>query len=108
MGFLDFIKGKNINDGVQQFSQSDGAVLLDVRTEPEYRGGHIPGSVNVPLEDIAGAPGLVSDKSKPLYVYCFSGARSSRACSLLRRMGYEDVTNIGGIAGYRGKVVRKG
>ena len=39
----------------------------------------------------------------PLYVHCYSGARSGRAVTALRRMGYSHVTNIGGIRDYRGK-----
>jgi phage shock protein E len=43
-------------------------------------------------------------KTKPLFVYCQSGARSSQACSWLKQQGYEQVTNIGGIMGYRGSL----
>ena len=44
MGFFDFLKGPDINQGVKEYSTTDGAVLLDVRTPDEYRQGHIPGS----------------------------------------------------------------
>ena len=46
---------------------------------------------------------MVPDQSTPLYVHCYSGARSGRAVTALRRMGYSHVTNIGGIRDYRGK-----
>ena len=49
------------------------AVLLDVRTPDEYAAGHIPGSVNYPLERLRDYEG---DSSKPIYAYCRSGARS--------------------------------
>ena len=52
MGFLDFFKQSDINQGVKEFTATPGAVLLDVRTSEEYRDGHIPGSRNVPLQDI--------------------------------------------------------
>ena len=52
MGFFDFMKGPDINQGVKEYSATDGAVLLDVRTPDEYRQGHIPGSKNVPLQSI--------------------------------------------------------
>ena len=42
----------------------------------------------------------------PLFVYCLSGVRSRQAAGLLRRMGYTDVTDLGGICNYRGKVVK--
>ena len=42
------------------------------------------------------------DKSQPLFVYCQSGARSARAGKLLDLMGYESVTDLGGISDYNG------
>ena len=39
MGFFDFLKGPDINQGVKEYSATDGAVLLDVRTPDEYRQG---------------------------------------------------------------------
>jgi len=52
MGIFDFLKGSNINDGVKKFKETNGAVLLDVRTREEYNQGRIPGSVNIPVSDI--------------------------------------------------------
>ena len=42
MGFFDFLKGPDINQGVQEYGAVPGAVLLDVRTPQEYREGHSP------------------------------------------------------------------
>ena len=58
---------------------------LDVRTTAEYTEGHIPGSRNVPLQDISGSQPIPAGKSTPLYVYCYSGARSAQAAGALRR-----------------------
>ena len=106
MGFLDFLKGPDINQGLREYGAAPGAVLLDVRTPQEYREGHIPGSVNAPLQSIGGAGGVPAGKETPLFVYCYSGARSRQAVGLLARMGYINVKNIGGIAAYQGKVER--
>ena len=106
MGFFDFLKQPDIHQGVEQYNATPGAVLLDVRTPQEYAQGHIPGSKNIPLQTLHDAEGAIQDKGTPLYVYCQSGARSSQAASLLRQMGYTNVTNIGGIAAWRGKVER--
>ncbi len=104
MGFFDIFKGRDINQGLEEYRQSAGALLLDVRTEGEYSEGRIPGSRNLPLSDIDGIKALSNDMSTPLFVYCLSGARSSQASAALKRMGYQNVKNIGGINGYRGKV----
>ena len=106
MGFFDFLKQPDINKGVMEYRNTDEAVLLDVRTPQEYREGHIPGSKNVPLQTIDKMVDLAENKDKALYVYCYSGARSRQAVSHLQHMGYTNVTNIGGIAAYRGKVER--
>lgn len=106
MGFFDFLKQPEINNGIREYSQNPGAVLLDVRTYQEYRSGHIPGSQNVPLQVIDRVEETVENKDTPLYVYCQSGARSRQAIRILKQMGYSNVNNIGGIAAYYGKVER--
>ena len=106
MGFFDFLKGPDINQGVKEYSITDGAVLLDVRTPDEYRQGHIPGSKNVPLQSINKVAGMIDNKATPIFVYCLSGARSRQAAAVLQKMGYTNVKNIGGISAYAGKVER--
>ena len=104
MGFFDFLRGINIDQGIQEYSETRGAVLLDVRTPQEYQQGHIPGSKNIPLQEIDRVASAAGGKDTPLFVYCHSGARSRQAVDVLRRMGYLNIKNIGGIAAYTGKV----
>ena len=104
MGFFDFFRLPDINQGVNAYRQQEGAVLLDVRTPQEYRNGFIPGSQNVPLQAINTVGSVVEKKDTALYVYCHSGSRSRQAVSILQRMGYTNVTDICGFAAYRGKV----
>lgn len=106
MGFFDFLRGPDMDTGVQQCRDTAGAVLLDVRTGPEYAEGHVPGAVNLPLQSLQEVADVVPAKDTPLFLYCRSGARSGQATSLLQRMGYTRVTNIGGIMNYHGKVER--
>ena len=106
MSFLDFFKSVDINKEVNRCRTTKGAVLLDVRSEDEYRGGHISGSRNIPVEKIDNAVNLLHDKSAPLFVYCQSGVRSSTAVSKLRKMGYTEVYNIGGIEQFQGQLQR--
>lgn len=104
MGFFNLFKGSDINQVIQEYQQTPGAVLLDVRTPQEYAEGHIPGSKNVPLASIGQAHSAANRKDAPLFVYCHSGGRSRQAVDLLKNMGYTNVKNAGGIASYRGKV----
>lgn len=106
MGLFGFGKTVSIDDGVREFKEKEGAMLLDVRTPGEYSMGHIPESKNVPLDEIKAVKDVVPDTNTPIFLYCLSGARSGRAASLLKRMGYTDVKNIGGIGSYTGKVER--
>jgi len=106
MGFFDFLHGPDINQGVKEYGGLEGAVLLDVRTPQEYREGRIPGSINIPLQSLSTADQIHAGKDATLFVYCYSGARSSQAVRLLAGMGYTNTKNIGGIAAYKGKVER--
>lgn len=105
MGLFDFFRSPDINEGVEKAKATDGAVLLDVRTAEEFSEGHIDGSVNLPLDRISSIGKVVKDKGTPLYVFCFSGSRSSQAVSYLKKAGYLNVTNIGGIIRYKGVLV---
>lgn len=104
MGFFDFLKQPDINQGVMDCKAAPGAVLLDVRTPQEYGEGHIPGSRNVPLQGLDSVESIIGGKETPLFVYCHSGARSRQAVGILKSKGYTNVTNIGGIAAWTGKV----
>lgn len=106
MGFFDFLRSPGIDEGIKEYGETKGAVLLDVRTPQEYREGHVPGSKNVPLQEMNRVNAAVPKKDTPLFVYCHSGARSRQAVEELRRMGYLHVKNIGGITAYTGKVER--
>ena len=106
MSFFDFFRQPDVNQGVKEYQNTSGAVLLDVRTPEEYRSGHIPGSRNLPLQTIDRISAVVENKDTSLYVYCQSGTRSRQAAGMLKQMGYTNVNNIGGIAAYAGKVER--
>ena len=104
MGLFDFMKSPDINEGVKICEETQGAVLLDVRDRDEYAAGHIPGSVNLPLSEIRSAEDRFPDVDTPLFVYCLSGARSSKAIAALGEMGYTKLTNLGGIRAWRGEI----
>ncbi len=106
MGIFDFLKVPDIDQGVEEFHATNGAVLLDVRTPREYQEGHIPGSINIPLQALDEVEEIIENEDTPIFVHCLSGSRSRQATAVLRRLGYSNVKNVGGISAYHGKVER--
>ncbi len=106
MSFMDFFRRPDINKGVEEWHETKDAVLLDVRTTDEYSQGHIEGSINIPLQNIHTVKNTIDYSDKPIYVHCLSGARSAQAASVLKSMGYTNVTDIGGISNYHGRMVK--
>jgi len=72
----------------------NGALIIDVRTEGEYKNGHIEGSLNIPLDKIEDAMSWLI-KDVPTVVCCESGSRSSVAKQILEANGYTKVYNGG-------------
>ena len=99
-------KKDDINQGLKVYKETEGAVLLDVRTPEEVADGRIPGSVNIPLQRLDDVEDAVENLDTPLFVYCQSGMRSRKAAVRLEQMGYTNVTDLGGIMAYRGELER--
>lgn len=83
------------------------AVLLDVRSEREFEGGHLEGAVLVPHDELAGRLAEIEaltggDRSRPIVTYCRSGHRAGIAKETLLGAGYTRVTNLGGIKDWTG------
>ncbi len=106
MSLLGLFYKTDINDDVEKARSIPGAILLDVRTKQEYLERRIPGSINLPLDELENAAEKIGDKDTPVFVYCLSGGRSSRALRYLKSMGYRNVTDIGGISRYKGTTER--
>lgn len=75
--------------------QTDGAVIVDVRELNEWRQGHIPGAIHIPLGQLASHAGRF-DRTQELIMVCRSGHRSAAATSALNQAGYENVSNLQG------------
>ena len=102
MGIFDLLNGPDINEGLKDYQTEEKAILLDAREADEYAGGHIEGSINLPLSRFMEADTKFKDKSVPIYVYCHSGARSKRMAAGLTKLGFKTDVNIGGIMDYKG------
>ena len=71
-----------------------GAIILDVRSKGEYQGGHLRGSVNIPLNRLTENLCKLK-KDKVIITCCASGSRSSVARKILKSNGYSEVYNAG-------------
>ena len=92
--------------GVNEYKNAAGIVLLDVRTTQEYSEDHITESKNIPLQTLDKVRTVLENKDTELFVYFYYDARNRQAVAVLGQMGYTKVNNIGGIFSYRRKVKR--
>lgn len=72
----------------------NGAQIIDVRKKGEYAGGHIRGSVNIPLQSLNNQLSRIR-KDRPVITCCASGMRSASAKSILKSNGFLEVHNGG-------------
>ncbi len=87
-------------DASQAGARLDELTVLDVRTPGEYASGHLPGALNIPLDQIGRALPALAEVRGELLVVCASGARALSACEVLSRHGVRAVTLTGGTQGW--------
>lgn len=102
MSFLSKIFGGKASPDFKQLKK-EGAFILDVRTTGEFSGGHIKGSVNIPMNRLSENLNKVP-KDKVVICVCASGVRSASAKRLLQSGGYAQVHNGGGWRSLQGKL----
>ena len=80
--------------------QLDRPQLIDVRSADEFARGHLPGALNIPLDQIADHPLLMKlDQTRDAVICCQSGGRSRRAIEALEQQGFTHLYNLkGGLA----------
>jgi len=74
---------------------TEGARLVDVRSENEYRRGALQDAINHPVEWISAGYHPQEEKETPLVVYCVTGARSNAARNMLLAAGFKEVHDLG-------------
>ena len=93
MGIFDFLF-RNKTKTIKDFA-SRGAVIVDVRTKGEFSGGAIPGSKNIPLQQIGKRVTEIKKWNKPVILCCASGMRSGSATGVLKSKGIEAINGRG-------------
>ncbi|MHB0976838.1 MAG: rhodanese-like domain-containing protein [Candidatus Aquicultorales bacterium] len=103
-----------VGSGYQDVSPEEAKALIDkgnvaivdVRTDWEFKQGHLEDAELIPDTEIAGKLSEIP-KDKPVLLYCATGSRSAAAAALLSGKGYTNIYNMtGGIAQWRGAVVQ--
>lgn len=85
----------------------DKVQLIDARTPQEYSQGHIPGAVNIDVNNANFDTQIKAlDKRRPVAVYCRSGRRSKVAAERLAKLGMKVTELDGGILSWQGDVVK--
>ena len=90
--------GQAVNPGeATLLINREDARILDVSERSELASGSLPNALHIPVSQLAERlPELESGKGKPLIVCCTSGMRSGRACSILKKAGFEQLYNLSG------------
>jgi Fe-S cluster biogenesis protein NfuA/rhodanese-related sulfurtransferase len=82
-------------------------LILDVRSDQGWSNGHLPNAKHIPAEQLSLRLMELSDKSRPILTICANGNTAVTAAQLLAQEGYRYVFNaLGGMAGYRGPLVK--
>jgi rhodanese-related sulfurtransferase len=81
----------------KKLKETKEPILIDVRTSGEYAQGHLPNAVliDVNSSDFKSRVGKL-DKSKPVFVYCKAGSRSSSAAGVLTDLGFKEIYDLNG------------
>lgn len=95
VGYFMFMKGGDVTSQQARQLVDAGARLVDVRTPAEFAAGHIPGAVNIPLQQLDSRLSELQPKDQAVVLYCRSGNRSGTAARLLKGAGFAAVHDLG-------------
>ena len=70
-------------------------VIIDVRSRGEYMGGHVAGSLNIPLDELPANVSKIKKMNKAIVFCCASGNRSGQATRFIQQQGVENIYNGG-------------
>jgi phage shock protein E len=93
-----------VDGATAQRLRARGVTVLDVRTPAEFEGGHVPGALNIPHDQVAARSAELGARDKPVLLYCRSGRRSGLAAAELVKQGFTAVYDFKTIADWPGPV----
>ena len=90
---------ENLNTAAfeSRMKSTPAKIVLDVRTDEEFKSGHLQGAINMNVNDPDFAERIKQlDTTQPVFVYCLAGGRSAKAADILKDMGFPAVYNMEG------------
>jgi rhodanese-related sulfurtransferase len=94
VAYLSFSRSSGADAEARQLV-ANGARLVDVRTPQEFASAHLPGAVNIPVQELDRRMAELGPKDEPIVLYCRSGSRSAYAARMLHGAGYSAVYDLG-------------
>jgi phage shock protein E len=94
-GYFLFTKAGDVSGAQARQLVQAGARLVDVRAPAEFAAGHLPGAINIPVQELDARVGELRPVDAALVVYCRSGHRSGNAARLLKQAGFAAVHDLG-------------
>lgn len=95
--FFRYMESYDVTMQELKNKQSNGALVIDVRSSQEYNEGHICQAINIPEYEInSKIDRILKDKNREIVLYCASGVRSKNAYKKLIKLGYKRVYNLYG------------
>ena len=101
------IRYVSMNEIISIMEENENYIILDVRTIEEYDEGHIPNAICIPNETIdEDVINKLPSKDQLILIYCRSGNRSKQAANKLKKLGYTNLIEFGGIIDWKGEIVK--
>lgn len=99
----DITKG-DINNINNMLNAND--YLIDLRSNSEFKEGRLLKSINVPFLSIGDwVKKNIKNNNTQIFLYCQNGARSFHAATTLKKMGYTNIVDLGGLNAYKGELI---
>lgn len=99
LGYIFLRRSGQISAQEAEAWLKNGALVVDVRTLAEFNARHLPGAINIPLDQIESAfPRRVTDKDQRILLHCQAGTRSAVAKRKLIALGYTNARNLGSLS----------